>query len=310
MPEPLPKPRGSTWTWAEFGALSAEQQLELQPHLTQKDLIALGFTTTKARQEKCIKTNKNTVRTYQSCNSSDDLGLIGTNIKPSTRSSSTNSFSPTDQSLTKKEVHKKINYRCRNCGSHTLISQLYNRHNIICGKCHCKGTLESRTKHVGEKQTLRNALNKDNSHWQDEGSAARYINTYRPSTAAGNSDSFRDEDFNKRAATPTALSQHPDQDVEDPTVIADKYSVWRIVAVVGLCAFLLRILLFAMGSNQGSYRNQQAMPLNPGDRYVAPYLRNDGTTVRGHWRTNPDGDPRNNYSGPNGSYFRTLNGRP
>ena len=43
MADPLPKPKGKYWTWAEFDALTAEQQLAIQPHLTHRDLIALGF---------------------------------------------------------------------------------------------------------------------------------------------------------------------------------------------------------------------------------------------------------------------------
>lgn len=48
---------------------------------------------------------------------------------------------------------------------------------------------------------------------------------------------------------------------------------------------------------------------NAGDRYVAPYVRADGTTVRGHYRTNPDGIEFNNYSAPLGNLYRAQNGR-
>jgi hypothetical protein len=34
------------------------------------------------------------------------------------------------------------------------------------------------------------------------------------------------------------------------------------------------------------------------DVYVQGYRRADGTVVRPHWRTNPDGNPFNNYSSP------------
>lgn len=34
------------------------------------------------------------------------------------------------------------------------------------------------------------------------------------------------------------------------------------------------------------------------DVYVQPYVRSDGTTVQGHMRSAPDGNPYNNYSFP------------
>lgn len=35
---------------------------------------------------------------------------------------------------------------------------------------------------------------------------------------------------------------------------------------------------------------------SPGVHWVDDYYRSDGTHVDGHWRTNPDGDPTNNFS--------------
>jgi hypothetical protein len=32
--------------------------------------------------------------------------------------------------------------------------------------------------------------------------------------------------------------------------------------------------------------------------WVSPYARRDGTQVQGHWRSNPDGNPYNNWSYP------------
>lgn len=32
--------------------------------------------------------------------------------------------------------------------------------------------------------------------------------------------------------------------------------------------------------------------------YVRPYVRKDGTTVQGHWRSKPDSNPYNNYGFP------------
>jgi hypothetical protein len=32
--------------------------------------------------------------------------------------------------------------------------------------------------------------------------------------------------------------------------------------------------------------------------WVNPYARRDGTQVQGHWRSNPDGNPYNNWSYP------------
>ena len=48
---------------------------------------------------------------------------------------------------------------------------------------------------------------------------------------------------------------------------------------------------------------------SPGEHYVSPYRKSNGTYVNGYWRTNPNHTTFDNYSGPNGSYYRRLNGR-
>lgn len=37
---------------------------------------------------------------------------------------------------------------------------------------------------------------------------------------------------------------------------------------------------------------------SPGTHFVKPYNRSDGTPVRGHYRSNPDGNPYNNLNAP------------
>jgi hypothetical protein len=66
-----------------------------------------------------------------------------------------------------------------------------------------------------------------------------------------------------------------------------------------------------------------APQLAQSDVYVKPYVRSDGTVVRGHMRSAPDGNPYNNYSYPGNynpytgntapgnpeTYLRNYNGR-
>ena len=49
--------------------------------------------------------------------------------------------------------------------------------------------------------------------------------------------------------------------------------------------------------NSGRARST-LIPIPSSDVWVNSYFRKDGTYVRGHWRTYPDGNPYNNYSAP------------
>ena len=44
------------------------------------------------------------------------------------------------------------------------------------------------------------------------------------------------------------------------------------------------------------YDSSPEIILTQGHHYVKPYTRKDGTRVRGHYRTNPDGNIHNNWS--------------
>lgn len=46
------------------------------------------------------------------------------------------------------------------------------------------------------------------------------------------------------------------------------------------------------------------------DVWVDPYVRSDGTPVKGHWRSDPDGDPYNNWSFPGNTNPYTLKVAP
>lgn len=50
-----------------------------------------------------------------------------------------------------------------------------------------------------------------------------------------------------------------------------------------------------------NYYEDESSGSSTGDVWVEGYYRDDGTYVEGHFRTNPDGDPTNNYSYP-GNY--------
>lgn len=80
-----------------------------------------------------------------------------------------------------------------------------------------------------------------------------------------------------------------------------KWRHWIIACFLGLK------LLIWIGSS-GSTRNPTGLPPFAGDHRVQPYERSDGTDVRAHWRTNPDSTKLNNYTGPNGDYYRELSG--
>lgn len=86
------------------------------------------------------------------------------------------------------------------------------------------------------------------------------------------------------------------------------WGTWLAGIVVGL--FLIRN---CSNSDSGTYNGRSDFynrleSINPGDHYVNPYMRSNGTTVEGHWRTNPDGTTLNNYNGPYGDDYRKLNG--
>ena len=59
---------------------------------------------------------------------------------------------------------------------------------------------------------------------------------------------------------------------------------------------ILLCLLFALGTTLAFVQESEAKRV-----YVKGYYRKDGTYVRGHYRTAPDGNPYNNYSTP-GNY--------
>jgi len=46
----------------------------------------------------------------------------------------------------------------------------------------------------------------------------------------------------------------------------------------------------------GYYDNNNKSKKGPGVHWVNGYYRSDGTYVNGYWRTNPDGDPSNNFN--------------
>lgn len=54
-----------------------------------------------------------------------------------------------------------------------------------------------------------------------------------------------------------------------------------------LLAFLLSLVLLL-----------SAAPVVFADQYIEGYYRSDGTYVQPHWRSDPDGNPYNNYSYP------------
>lgn len=52
-----------------------------------------------------------------------------------------------------------------------------------------------------------------------------------------------------------------------------------------------------------------AAPVNPNQRYIQPYQRDDGTQVRGHWRTVPNDRTDDNINAPRGNYSSLIDYR-
>jgi hypothetical protein len=94
-----------------------------------------------------------------------------------------------------------------------------------------------------------------------------------------------------------------------PAVSAKEQNALPLIALGLVVAVALVVLLASDGGSGAASGKAYALPPNPGDRYVKPYSRTDGTPVDGHFRTNADSTVLNNYSGPNGAYYKRLNGR-
>jgi hypothetical protein len=68
----------------------------------------------------------------------------------------------------------------------------------------------------------------------------------------------------------------------------DRWAVWKDTAYFVLLIALVLFVSFVLAS--------AAHAANPGEHWVKPYFRQDGTPVSGHWQTNPNETQRDNYS--------------
>lgn len=69
-----------------------------------------------------------------------------------------------------------------------------------------------------------------------------------------------------------------------------------------LCWAVLCLIGYSANSNRNGssnfvrQNNSEASPRFPNEKYISAYERSDGTTVRGHWRTEPDSSFPNNFT--------------
>ena len=62
------------------------------------------------------------------------------------------------------------------------------------------------------------------------------------------------------------------------------------------CAFIAFVVPASAQYQPNTRAYESYGRANPNYHYVQPHQRQDGSTVSGHYRTNPDRDPYNNYN--------------